>query len=88
MKGKRGTDHNWQVIKYRGDMAIYARCKCGFEYCCSHDKRKEDGTWTFEQEIDYFYYYCPFCGARKNTRDAEVTKLDRFPPYMEGEEND
>lgn len=29
---KRGTDHEWHVVKYKNDGAVYARCKCGFEY--------------------------------------------------------
>ena len=32
---KRSTDHFWQVVKYKGDGAFYARCKCGYRYCCS-----------------------------------------------------
>lgn len=30
MKRKgRGIDHIWQIISYKGDMGLYARCRCG-----------------------------------------------------------
>jgi len=62
---KRGTDHIWRLIKYKGDIAVYAHCKCGYEYNCSKNKRNPDGTWSFEQEVAYIFRYCPCCGARK-----------------------
>ena len=36
---KRGTDHNWEIRRYRGDIALYAHCKCGFFYSCSTHKK-------------------------------------------------
>lgn len=79
MKMKRGTDHYWEVIKYSGDIAIYARCKCGFEYRCSHGKREEDGTWSLEQVIDNVYPYCPWCGARKKKYNIKpIAKGDKY----------
>ena len=79
MKNKRGTDHNWQIIRYKDDICLYARCKCGFDYACSINKRKEDGTLSFIQEVvpNKIYPYCPYCGAKKKTYDSEVTKLDK-----------
>ena len=65
MRKGRGIDHSWETRKYIGDIAIYANCKCGFEYACSSSKRNKDGSWSFEQEITNLYYYCPNCGAHK-----------------------
>jgi len=55
----------WIIIKYPHDIALYARCSCGFEYCASTSKRNKDGSWSFEQEITKRYNYCPNCGIRK-----------------------
>lgn len=81
MKNKRGTDHNWQIVKYKGDIAIYAKCKCGFYYNCSGNIRNEDGSWSpiREVKINKIYPYCPWCGAKKKTYDLEITKIDKFP---------
>lgn len=73
---KRGTDHSWEIRKYFGDIALYARCKCGFEYACSSSKRnEEDGSWSFKQEITKLYYYCPNCGARKKWYNEVPRKI-------------
>ena len=71
MRMKRGTDHTWQIIKYKGDIALYAKCKCGFYYHCSRCKQN-----SFEQEITYLYRYCPHCGARKKWM-TDTIKLDK-----------
>lgn len=73
---KRGTDHSWQTVKYRGDIAIYARCKCGFRYNCSSSIRNEDGSWSLKQQITFLYRYCPSCGARKKWYNEEPIKLE------------
>ena len=75
---KRGTDHVWQIVKYAGDISLYARCKCGYHYACSKNKRNPDGTWSFEQEISHLYPYCPVCGARKKRYTEEVQKIDKY----------
>lgn len=74
MKGKRGTDHAWNLVKYDGDMAIYAECKCGHRYCCSKELRNEDGTCGFKEIPTIFYPYCPCCGARKKRYNTEIEK--------------
>jgi len=76
---KRGTDHEWQIVQYKGDIALYARCKCGYRYACSQSKRAPDGTWTFEQEVRWLHNYCPQCGARKLRYNENVVKLDEYP---------
>ena len=71
MKVKRGKDAHWKVVKYQGDLAYYATCKCGFDYCCGNGlDRKDDITWTL-------YRYCPICGARKKWYNFEVIKLEQ-----------
>lgn len=75
---KRGTDHSWRIVKYNGDISLYALCKCGFRYSCSSSERNDDGTWSAEQEITKIYPYCPMCGARKKTYSTDVTRLDKF----------
>ena len=75
---KRGTDHEWLVVKYKGDGAVYARCKCGFEYDCGKSRCREDGTWTMAQYPTIIYPYCLYCGARKKRYNEEPEKLDEF----------
>ena len=75
MKMKRGTDHSWEVRKYLGDIALYAYCNCGFQYCCSSNERNEDGTWSFQQTITKLWYYCPNCGARKKWYNEVPRKM-------------
>ena len=76
--GKRGTDHTWRVIKYKGDMAIYARCKCGFEYNCGTREHLDDGTLGFSQVPTFFYRYCPNCGAKKKWRTEYIKKIGKY----------
>lgn len=74
MRNKRGVDHKWNLVKYDGDIAIYAECKCGHYYCCSKELRNEDGSWSFKQIPTIFYPYCPCCGARKKNHSVEIEK--------------
>lgn len=76
MRRGRGIDHSWNIRKYKGDLALYAHCSCGFQYACSSNKRKEDGSFSFEQEITKLYYYCPNCGAHKKWYNEEPRKMD------------
>ena len=73
---KRGTDHKWEIVKYKGDIALYARCKCGFKYNCSSSKRDEKGFWIPEQENTKIFFYCPCCGARKKIYNIKPVYLD------------
>lgn len=75
---KRGTDHEWHVVKYKNDEAVYARCKCGFEYNCGKSRRMEDRTWSIKQYPTIMYSYCPWCGTRKKWYNEEPEKLDRL----------
>lgn len=65
---KRGTDHTWELVKYSGDIAVYARCKCKFRYSVG-DMR--------EQNSDYLFYpYCPMCGAKKKWYSDKLRKIE------------
>ena len=77
---KRGTDHNWEIVKYKGDIALYAKCRCGYHYCCSSSLKNEDGTWSMKQIVDdrKIFPYCPICGARKKTYSHDIKKFDKY----------
>lgn len=75
---KRGTDHYWEIRKYDCDIALYAHCKCGFQYNCSSSKRNKDGTWSLSQIATLFYSYCPACGAHKKWCNEEPIRIQRF----------
>lgn len=75
---KRGTDHSWEIRKYKADISWYAHCKCGFQFPCSHSKRADDGSWTAQQELSELYNYCPCCGARKKIY-TDLVKYDNYP---------
>jgi hypothetical protein len=78
MRKGRGIDHHWEIRKYLGDIAWYAYCSCGFEYACSRSKRTETG-FSFEQEIDLLYNYCPNCGAREKQYNTMPIKINKCP---------
>ena len=82
MKMKRGTDHNWEVRRYKCDLAWYAHCKCGYQYNCSRPLRNEDGSWNFKQYVAIIYPYCPNCGARKKYYNEEPIRVDKDWPYI------
>lgn len=73
MKMKRGTDHWWEVRRYIGDAALYAHCKCGFQYNCASFEK--DG---WKQTITKIYPYCPYCGARKKWYNEEPKKFKKY----------
>lgn len=79
---KRGTSHLWEIVKYQGDAAIYARCKCGFFYSVSLFE-KDDSGWRPPTKADpqRLYNYCPQCGARKTKYIPEVKKLNIYPSF-------
>ena len=68
MRMKRGTDHSWKVVRYKTDMFLYAKCKCGFEYNC--------GSTYHNEGITRLYRYCPSCGARKKWYNDVPEKID------------
>lgn len=74
-KGRK-IDHLWRFVKYKSDMAIYAKCSCGFAYPAY--KNKEPGSIGTEIDPEKLYNYCPYCGARKKRYIPEVEKIDRY----------
>ena len=74
MRVKRGKDRWWRMIRYKGDLAIYAKCKCGFIYNCSTFNTNE-----YKTKINLLYHYCPQCGAYKKWYENEPKMIDNFP---------
>ena len=76
----------WNKIKFKGDVAIYAQCKCGYHYACSRLVKKDE-SWVNDEYK--FYPYCPMCGVKKRFIATEVTKIDEFEwDYCEAEKGD
>lgn len=75
MRNKRGVDHEWNLVRYVGDAAIYAECKCGYNYSCGREERNEDGSWSAWCIPTIFYPYCPSCGSRKKYHSKMVKKI-------------
>lgn len=69
----RGKDHYWQPVKYKGDMAIYAKCSCGFRYGCYNT----EGVRT-EFAPEKCYPYCPLCGAKKKWYKESIIRIDKY----------
>ena len=81
---KRGKDHYWQLIRYKDNAAIYARCKCKFRYdCYSSDilpitiKDESGALFPADPSKLMLYRYCPNCGARKKWYVEEIKRIDK-----------
>ena len=74
---KQGTDHNWEIRRYNGDIAFYAHCKCGFQYNCSSKTRQSDGTWSLNPATILFYSYCPACGVYKKWCNEKPIRIHK-----------
>ena len=72
MQVKRGKDRFWRPIKFKGDGAIYAKCKCGFYYPCY----KASSNLIVELDPNKMYLYCPNCGARKKEYFMDIEQLN------------
>ena len=68
----RGRDPVWELVKYKGDMQIYARCKCGFKHGCTFGK-----AVPTVDDIKLFPY-CPICGAKKKRVTDEPRRIDKY----------
>ena len=78
MRNRRRKDHVWQFVKYNGDVAIYAKCGCGFHYPCYKNHSRER-PFPIEPDPEQLYRYCPLCGGRKTRYIDEIKKIDKFP---------
>lgn len=77
-KNTRGKDPWWRIVKYQGDVAYYARCKCGFHYGC-YDVNYAEERPLVTIDTDRLYPYCPICGSKKKWYDDDVKQLDMAP---------
>lgn len=75
MRMIRGKDAWWRPIKFKGDAAIYAKCKCGWYYPCY---KLMDSTFKVVIDPRKMYRYCPSCGARKKWYKEEITQIDKY----------
>ena len=78
MKKGRRKDHVWQFVKYKGDIAIYAKCNCGFRYGC-YKNNSITQPFPIVPNIDGLYRYCPGCGSKKTRQIDKIKKIDKFP---------
>ena len=78
MKKGRKKDHIWRLVKYKGDISIYAKCSCGFHYSCSKFEDPENGNLRTVINENKIYPYCPICGSRKIWYTDEVKKIDKY----------
>lgn len=70
MRKGRGKDHVWQLVKFKGDIAIYAKCSCGYRYLCKNPMNTNAAY--------LFYNYCPYCGSRKTRYIPTIKKIEKF----------
>ncbi len=70
----RAIDHYWRFCKYKGDMAFYAKCSCGFYYPCYKNSIPPNTVPAPEK----LFNYCPHCGARKIRYYKEPIYIDRY----------
>lgn len=76
-KHGRWKDHYWKFVKFQGDLAIYAKCSCGFLYPCYKGKTSVHDLHKV-QDPEQLYRYCPNCGSKKKWYIDEVEKIDSF----------
>lgn len=77
---KRKKHKSWKFVKYKGDIAIYAKCKCGFSYPCYNND--PIGSFNIVPDINQLYPFCPICGSKKKIYIEGVESL----PYYRCEE--
>lgn len=70
------SDPTWRFVKYKGDIAIYAKCGCGFSFPCYKNKpRPTIGTDPYPEAL---YPYCPWCGSEKHSYTYYVQHIDKY----------
>lgn len=78
MNKGRGKDHVWRFVRFRGDIGIYAKCRCGYFYHCSKIEHPDGIGIRSIIDVDKIFPYCPNCGARKTRYETEVREIDRY----------
>ena len=74
----RGRDHIWHLVKYKADIAIYAKCKCGWHFPCKVQKPIAKVLYGVDDDVENYYSYCPACGARKLWKSNDIKQIDKF----------
>ena len=74
MRKGRGIDHTWKILRFKGDMGYYAKCKC--EFIQNGITTNQPGTAIFEFAPGKLYRYCPSCGAKKKWF-TDVERVDK-----------
>jgi hypothetical protein len=65
------TLDRWEIVHHKGDLALYARCKCGYEYNASIFNREK-----MECEVHSLHAFCPACGSKKDCEIASYKQED------------
>ena len=77
---KRGRlkDHYWKFIKFKCDLAIYAKCSCGYWYPCYKGLNGVNDIQKVPDPVK-LHPYCPYCGSKKKWYIDEIEYLDIYP---------
>lgn len=78
-KNPRGKDPTWRIVKYKGDVSYYARCKCGYHCICSFPGNVSKGEPIAVFDSGMLYPYCPVCGSKKKWYEDDFETLDMYP---------
>ena len=70
-------DDTWQFVKYKGDIATYAKCNCGFHYAC-YKYHSINQPFPTKPDPEKLYKYCPLCGSRKTKYIDEIINIDKY----------
>lgn len=73
---RRSKYPEWKFVKYKGDLAVYAECSCGFSYRC--DKNESKVGVRIAPDIEALYPYCPWCGAEKHSYDDRIQYIEKY----------
>ena len=61
------TNGAWEVIRFRGNMALYSFCPyCGHIHSCYKEERGKNGEFLFKVVYapEKEYNFCPMCGTQ------------------------
>ena len=72
MRNFRLKSNVWYVRQYKGDGALYAKCKCGYQYNCT-----DRGKVPWQIKLGYLYDYCPYCGRKMHWMEIRDDLYER-----------